>query len=70
MEHSSLSAGEQRIKFSCQRIGGESECANLASRFSKEISDLARALTLLEELGAAPVLPDGKVGTHDSLTVR
>lgn len=69
MEESSLATGQGRVKFSCERKGNGSDHASLAAEFSREVAQLGEALRVLEEVGAAPVLADGKIGGNGAMLV-
>eukprot|EP00451_Oxyrrhis_marina_P016301 CAMPEP_0204310496 /NCGR_PEP_ID=MMETSP0469-20131031/1757_1 /ASSEMBLY_ACC=CAM_ASM_000384 /TAXON_ID=2969 /ORGANISM="Oxyrrhis marina" /LENGTH=231 /DNA_ID=CAMNT_0051290285 /DNA_START=71 /DNA_END=763 /DNA_ORIENTATION=- len=58
-EEISLAAGEARIKFECRRSPKLDSFDE--ETVSTQISGLSAALVVLEELGAAPIAPDGKL---------
>lgn len=69
MEDASLTAGQERVKFQCERVGDAKQHSILASQFSAEIAQLGGALALLEDLGATPVCADGKIGGNGAMLV-
>lgn len=69
MEESSLAAGQGRVKFVCEREGDSSDHASLAAEFAREVAQLGQALRVLEEVGAAPVCADGKIGGNGAMLV-
>ena len=63
MEERSLEQNQARIKFSLEYLG----VLDLNCIPTKDLEELSSSLVQLEEDGAAPVLPDGKVGGNAAL---
>lgn len=66
VEEKSLEAGECRVKFSARWKGTIQEFflerPSAKSTFETTAKKLSEALSIIEQTGAAPVMPDGKVG--------
>jgi len=60
-EDEALAAGAARVKFECERVGAGQALEEA------EWVPLAQALQLSEDLGAAPVCADGRVGGNGAL---
>lgn len=66
MEHVSLENGCERVKFRAVFAGS---CDELGRRHKLDVCNLSRMLQLLEDLGVAPVAPDGKVAGNGAVKV-
>ncbi|CAE7338519.1 unnamed protein product [Symbiodinium natans] len=71
VEDQSIAEGAPRIKFACHvSEDAEQKLEPLLSEFRRLCEALAAAVVLLEETGAAPVLPDGLVAGNCSALLR
>ncbi|CAE7490174.1 unnamed protein product [Symbiodinium sp. CCMP2592] len=71
-EEKSLTEGAPRIKFACHPSAGDAEqkLGSLFSEFRSLCEALSHAAVMLEEIGAAPILPDGFVAGNCSALLQ
>jgi hypothetical protein len=67
MEDQALRDGVARVKFTCKHLG---DAAHLVERYERELLGLGQAVNLLEQLGVAPVMQDGKVAGNGAMVLR
>lgn len=72
-ELDSLAKGAARVKFTSKRKGTISDFFNinrLSPRFHADIvAEMANAMSLMEQAGATPILPDGKVSGNAAVRI-
>lgn len=73
MEEASLAGGGARVKFALEERGeavSAAEADGLARASGHDVRVFSLLMSALEECGAAPVLPDGKVGGNGALLLE
>lgn len=67
MEETSLSQGTKRVKFELQLLPFSTKIRETYFSATEELAKLGASLSTLEKHGAAPILPDGKVGGNGAI---